>query len=205
MPTTRARLHGWIRDLHLYAGLFLGPLVLVYAVSTLMLNHALVPWGGGVDAPRDISSVRVSVPDAENSLDLAMQLREQLGMPGEVGFVRRRGSTLTFPIESPGRTANVRFDFTSGVATVEEQHTGVWNGLIYLHRMPGPHNANIRGNWIVTRLWGWFADATVYLVLFLSVSGVYLWTALKADRKAGLLFLGAGVLSFVAVIAAIVA
>jgi hypothetical protein len=71
--------------------------------------------------------------------------------------------------------------------------------------MPGPHNANIRGNWPFTRLWGWLADTTVYLLLFLSATGVYLWTALRAERRAGLVVLGAGALSFAVIVAALVA
>jgi hypothetical protein len=40
------------------------------------------------------------------------------------------------------------------------------------------------------------ADATVYLVLFISFSGIYLWYVLRAERAVGLLLLGAGALSF---------
>lgn len=71
--------------------------------------------------------------------------------------------------------------------------------------MPGPHNVNIRGNWIFTRIWGWLAGGTVYLLLFLSASGIYLWTAFKAERRTGLILLGSGVLSLMAIILAIVA
>ncbi|MEO8624768.1 MAG: hypothetical protein ABI625_27035, partial [bacterium] len=107
--------------------------------------------------------------------------------------------------ETPGHVATVDVDLSAGTATIQQQSTGVWNALIYLHKMPGPHNASVRGNWLVTRLWGWTADVAVYLVLFLTASGVYLWTVLRADRRTGLAFLGAGLLSFVAIIVAIVA
>jgi hypothetical protein len=36
------------------------------------------------------------------------------------------------------------------------------------------------------------------------VSGVYLWTVLRADRRTGLIFLGAGVVSFFSLLFAIV-
>jgi len=38
--------------------------------------------------------------------------------------------------------------------------------MIYLHKMPGQHNAAVRGNWVWMQLWRWLADSTVYLVLF---------------------------------------
>ena len=200
-------LYRWTRDLHLYTGLFVGPFVLVFAGSAILLNHAYLPWTARTAAPPDTQTVRVSVQDSDNSLDVASQVRRQIGVSGEIGFVNRsRGGTrVTFPIETPTRTTTVRVDLNAGVATIAHKDHGVWEASIYLHRMPGPHNANIRGNWVITRLWGWLADATVYLVLFLTASGVYLWTVLKADRRTGLIFLGAGMLSFTVIVVAIVA
>jgi hypothetical protein len=77
--------------------------------------------------------------------------------------------------------------------------------MLYLHRMPGPHNASVRGNWVYMRLWGWLADASVYLILFATASGIYLWIALRTERRIGLIFLGSGAVAFGVVIAALVA
>ena len=197
----------WTRDAHLYAGLFISPFVLVYAVSAVLLNHAIMPWGGRSALPAERRTVRVAVGDNENSLSVATQVRQQIGVPGEIGFVSRKPGSqrVTFPIETPGHTTSVRVDLSTGVATIEHKKTGVWDGVVYLHKMPGPHNVSIRGNWIFTRIWGWVADGTVYLLLFLSASGIYLWTAFKAERRTGLILLGSGVLSLMAIILAIVA
>jgi hypothetical protein len=195
------------RDLHLYVGLFLSPFVLVYAVSAILLNHAALPWGHRAGPPVESRTIRVAVVDGENSLDVAAQVRRQIGVRGEIGFVSRTPGSprLSFPIETPGRTTRVRVDLAAGTATVERRDSGVWDALIYLHKMPGPHNASVRGNWPFTRLWGWLADGAVYALLFLSASGVYLWTALRADRRTGMVFLGAGVLSFALLALAVVA
>ena len=211
MPATtaasRSSLYRRIRDLHLYAGLFASPFVLVYAVSVVLLNHAYLPWGGRDGATVESRTVGVSVHDTGDGLAVAKQVRAQIGVRGEIGFVSRKPGSprLSFPIETPGQVTSVRVDLATGVATVERKATGVWDATITLHEMPGPHNAKIRGNWVFTKLWGWLADATVYLLLFLSATGVYLWTVLKAQRRAGLLFLGAGALSFVAIVVGIVA
>jgi hypothetical protein len=204
--STSKTVYRWTRDLHCYAGLFLSPFLLVYALSTVFLNHAFLPWGERRVAVETKSAVRLSLPQSENSLDLAKSVRRELGIVGEIGYVnyRPKDSRLSFPIERPGHAANVRVDLATMMATVESRETGVWDGLIYLHRMPGPHNVAIRGNWIITRYWGWLADVTVYLLLFLTASGVYLWTVLKADRRTGLLFLGSGVAAFVALVGVIV-
>ena len=207
-PSRRARrFYPGTRNLHLYLGLFVSPFVLVYAVSAIQLNHSLMPWGGRGAPSTDRRVVRVVVTDAADGLAVAAQVRRQVGIAGEIGYVNRKpgGTRVSFPLESPGRTTQVKVDLATGIATIEQKDTGVWDALIYLHKMPGPHNANIRGNWLFTRLWGWLADATVYLLLFLTASGVYLWTILKADRRTGLRVLAAGVLSFLALVVAIVA
>lgn len=79
------RVYGSIPDLHLYVGLFLSPFVLLYAASAVFLNHAYMPWGG-LDAPRTAAaqSVRVQVRDTDDGLEVARQLREQLGIRGEI-------------------------------------------------------------------------------------------------------------------------
>ena len=194
------------RSLHLYVGLFLSPFVLVYAVSAVLLNHAYLPWGGSAAPLARVEPVVVAVHDSEDGLAMARQVRDQLGIRGEIGYVsRKQGSQqLNFPIETPGSVTRVRVDLVTGTATAERKDTGVWDASIYLHKTPGPHNVKFRGNWVFMRLWGWVADATVYLLLFLSATGIYLWTVLKAQRRTGLVFLGAGALSFIALVAGIV-
>ena len=192
------RFYRTTRDLHLYLGLFISPVLLVYAISVVLLNHAYLPWGGEEGAEVATRTVRVAVPDEENSLELAKRIREQIGASAEIGYVNlnREKQQLSFPLEKPGERAMVKVDLATRVAEIETRETGVWDAVIYLHKMPGPHNVAIRGNWVYTRLWGWVADATVYLTLFLTATGVYLWALLKAERRAGLLLLGTGALSF---------
>lgn len=193
------------RDLHLYAGLFVSPFVLVYAISAVILNHTVVPWGGE-GAPVETRTVNVRIAQDTNSLMVARQLRDQLGVPGEIGFVtrNRRNQRISFPIETPGVTTSIRVDLSTGVATLERKATGMWSGLVYLHKIPGPHNVNVRGNWMATKAWGWAADASVYLLLFVSASGIYLWGVLRAERKAGFVFLGAGAVTFFLLLGSIV-
>jgi hypothetical protein len=44
--------------------------------------------------------------------------------------------------------------------------------------------------------WRWLADTTACLILFISVSGIYLWYVLRAERRVGFVLLFAGALSF---------
>lgn len=197
-------MYRWTRNLHLYVGLFMSPFLLIYAVSVILLNHPARPAAGQL--PTRASETTVRITDQENSLDLAKDIRGQLGLTGEIGYVNRNRERqrLSFPIDLPGRKTVVRVDLATGGARIERTETGIGDAMNYLHKMPGPHNVAIRGNSLFMSAWRWLADATVYLVLFLSASGVYLWLVLKAERKAGLLVLGAGMATLVGLLMAIV-
>lgn len=192
----------WTRDLHLCFGLFVSPFVLLFAVSTLMFNHTWRPGEAGetVRGPE----LPVEIPEGAEGIEQAKAVMRQLGVSGEIQNLFRRKERLTVPIMAPGRRATVRVDLARGVATVEAQETGFWDGLLYLHKSPGPHVAAIRGNWVFTRIWRWMADSVVCLVLFISASGIYMWIVLKAERRVGLVMAGAGCLSFFALVWAVV-
>ena len=58
-------------------------------------------------------------------------------------------------------------------------------------------------------VWSWWwrvlADATAYLMLFLTVSGIYLWVALKTERRVGLVLMLAGAITFWGLVYAVTA
>jgi hypothetical protein len=197
----------WIRDLHLYFGLFISPFVLVFSVSVLFLNHAKIDPNGWTDVHSQAVRVPSGLETAQGpaAIALAKQVLAQVGVTGEIGFTRvvRNTHHFVFPVSRPGLEANVDLDINAGTAVVSRRRTGLLEALGYLHKMPGPHNANIRGNWIWTQVWRPFTDATIYLTLFISVSGLYMWYVLKAERRIGLALLTAGAASFFGMIYAV--
>jgi hypothetical protein len=123
---------------------------------------------------------------------------DRLGVQGEVGWVQHfpKQHRLVIPVTVPGRVTTVTLDVTKREASIERRTTGLADAVVVLHMSPGQHLADIRKNWIYMRVWSWLADATVYLVLFLTASGLYLWYVLRAERRIGIGLLVAGVLSF---------
>ena len=110
----------------------------------------------------------------------------------------------SFPVSIAGRESAIDVDLDARSATVIRRRMNLWESLAYLHKMPGPHNVAIRGNWVGIELWRWLADATIYLLLFISITGVYLWWAINAERRIGLTLLTAGVVTLVAAVYVIV-
>ena len=197
------------RDLHLYFGLFLSPFLLVFALSVVFLVHSWIP-GGSLQQPSRTAG-GLAIPTGLDHLTgraQATALRgvlDQLGVSGEIGFIRSdpKAHRLTVPVVVPGHEPTVELNLETRSATVSKRNTGIWDAMVFLHKMPGPHNANIRVNSFYMRLWKWFADAAAYLLLFIITSGIYLWAVLRAERRIGLALLAAGAFSFFGVVYAL--
>ena len=202
-------LYRWLRDLHLYFGLFISPFLLLFAASVFYLNHGKLV--AGAEAPVETYRDLV-VPDGfdrlkgREAVDRAAAILPQLRVSGEIGYLRYVAKTrhVIFPVSKAGSEATVDVDLDARTATVKRRSMNVMESLSYLHKMPGPHNVAIRGNWIGTGIWRLFADATIYLLLFISLSGVYLWFAIKAERRIGFAVLTAGAFTFAGLVYAVI-
>ena len=202
-------LYRWLRDLHLYFGLFISPFILLFAVSVFYLNHGKLIAG---DQPPAETYRDLSLPDGfdrlkgREAVDRAAAILPQVRVAGEIGFLRyvAKDRHLIFPVSKAGAESTVDVDLDGRTATVRRRAMNLWESLSYLHKMPGPHNVAIRGNWIGIGIWRLFADATIYLILFISLSGVYLWWAIKAERRIGFALLVAGAFTFVGLVYAVI-
>lgn len=205
------RFYAIIRDLHLYLGLFFAPFVLVFSISTFFLVHAWIPTAEEPPGPpRTAQSVALAANIESLSgrarVDALRSVLDGIGVSGEMSFIRHDPKThrLVIPVMVPGRETTVEIDLQSRTAAVTQRETGLLDALVTLHKSPGPHLADIRMNWWPMRAWRWFADGTVYLILFISVSGIYLWAVLRSERRPGLAILAAGASSFLAIVYALI-
>jgi len=199
----RGRVYRLIRDLHQYVGLFSSPFVLVFSITVFFLVHAWLPRLAPENSNTRVVSDLPLPGDLQTLsgrplIDALKPTLEKADVHGEVGFIRHmvKEEKLIIPVTIPGRETIVSISLASRDATIVTRGTGLAEALVTLHKFPGPHGPNIRMNWFYMKAWRWIADATVYLILFISVSGIYLWYVLRAERKAGFILLFAGALSF---------
>ena len=170
------------------------------------MNHPEIPLSGS--AVRQ-STVSVQIPPGLEHLkgmargEKVKEIMRRLSIKGEVSFIRAKDRYLMVPVEKPGREITLNLNPQNNTAIIQRRNTGLWDAMDYLHKSPGPHLADVRGNWVYTRNWKRTVDAVVYLLLFISASGIYLRAVLKAERRAGLIILGAGITSFMGVIYAL--
>ncbi len=191
-----------MRYAHLYAGLFISPFIVLFALTAVFFNHALSP--SAASDTRYTKGVRLQFDPAMDNLPLAREILQQLGIRGEIMFVGRNPGSMYIPVVRPDEKIIVNVDFATREANVQRERQGLYEALLYMHKSPGPHVAAIRGNWWLTRLWGSLADCTVLLTLFLTVSGVYLWFMSGLQRRSGLILSAAGCILFMSFIALLV-
>lgn len=197
------------RDLHLYIGLFLSPFVLIFAVSVFFLVHPKRSPQENRPPDRIASDLPVSVEierlSGREQVAALRPVLEVMDVHGEVDFIRRipKENRLVFPVRVPGHETVVDLNLVQRTAAISERATGLTDAVVHLHKMPGPHNVNVRGNSAYVRVWRWLADVTTYGLLFLTLSGLYLWAVLRAERRVGLALLCAGGISFFGLVYAI--
>ena len=199
----RGRFYRLIRDLHLYLGLFSSPFVLVFAISVFFLVHTWLPKIAPETANTRVVSALPLPGDLQTLsgrplIDALKPSLEKADVHGEVGFVRRmvKEEKLIIPVTIPGRETIVTISIASRDASIVTRETGLADAMATLHRSPGEHAPAIRMNWFYMTAWRGMADTTAYLILLISVSGIYLWHVLRAERRVGFVLLVAGALSF---------
>jgi hypothetical protein len=181
----------------------MSPFVLVFAISVFFLVHVWLPKIGAVTSNTRVVSAlplptNVLTFSGQSLIDALRPSLEKAGVQGDVGFVRHlvKEDQFVVPITIPGRQTTVTIGIASRQATIVTRETGLADALVTLHKFPGPHTPNFRMNWFYMKAWSCMSDATVYLIMFISISGVYLWYVLRNERKVGFILLSAGALSF---------
>lgn len=187
------RYHAYVRTLHLYFGLFISPIVLIFSISVLVLNHAqyfndLRPKQTRGPMQKHLEHFQVRSSD----LLTAKSIIQELEINGEIDWITKTDTTFSFPVTKPGSGKWISLSLKTGMVDITENDAGIFKATVYLHTMPGPHNAAMRGNSFFMKVWRILTDAFVYIVLFLSVTGVFLWYFLKPERTLGIYMLAAG-------------
>lgn len=187
-----------VQNLHLYCGLFISPFVIIFGVSVLVLNHiSMVNKASPVKTIFERKLKLNSIPYDSTDLGTGKAISHLLGIEGEIDHVFKGKDNLSIGIIRPGLETNVKVNTLNDSVFIKQEEKGVLRATSYLHKMPGPHLAMFRKNAVFMKIWGKLADGTVYTILFLTASGIFLWYFLKVERKMGLYAISLGALLFI--------
>ena len=128
--------------------------------------------------------------------DFSTDIIKKLGIKGEIDYVSQNDNQISFPVILPGLTTKIKINKQTKEVLITRKEEGSLRATNFLHKMPGPHNVKLRGNSLFMQNWKIVADLVVYILLFLSASGIFLWYFLKAERKLGWVAIIFGAISF---------
>ncbi|MBI5767819.1 MAG: hypothetical protein HZA93_08480 [Verrucomicrobia bacterium] len=171
------RFKTWNQKFHIYLGLYFLVFLWLFAVSGLLLNHA---WGFTdfwSKRQQSTSDHPIAPPQASDDLGRARDLMRQLNLAGELEWTTTQATPgrFDFRVARPGRTVEVKADFTKGTATLQEIRVNGWGVFRTLHTFTGVRANDPRAerDWSLTKLWSLSMDAlAVGLIALVATSAV---------------------------------
>lgn len=173
-----------MRLLHIHVSMFALVLMLLYAVSGMILNHA--DSLGGESSKPTTSTLQIA-PDLTAS-QAASAIRTAAALRGHLESTDETTDELRLVFARPGYRAEAVVQRTTGNTELTIEDRGVASLLNDLHR--GQH---VRGVWRVV------TDAAAVILALLAVTGLILWWSLPVRRKWGTLWLVLGTAALVIV------
>ena len=187
-----------IRRTHMYLALFLAPWMLIYALSTMAMNHRQAfreYYGGDLEAwePERETQFDGTFPEDASSRMVAEQILSALEMEGSY-FVRKDGESGRYIIyrNFPIIPKRITFDPASGNLSIDRQEFRTPVFLEEMHRRRG-----YRAGLILENAWAVSVDLVIIAMVFRVASGLWMWWELRAARKWGAIFGIAGMALFV--------
>jgi hypothetical protein len=182
----------------MFSALLLGPWMVMYALSTLVMAHrASVNAFYRTKSPalvtdRELDYSR-SFPTNVTREEVAQQILHDLGLDGAHSVSGgRNGTPLVIQRQRALPQRRVTFDASKGKLVIEREEFRASTFLERLHRRRGysqPYAAD--------DAWGVTVDVAVVAMAFWSLSGIWLAWELKTTRRWGAVALLLGVGSFV--------
>jgi hypothetical protein len=183
----------FVRRVHMFTGLFLGPWMLMYALSTLVMAHrewvtSFYPTKAPTWATERVLDYTRSFPATASRDEIARQIVQDLGLEGRHNVSGGRdGKPLMINRQHALTARRISFDAAAQKIAIEREKFRTSTFLERMHRRRGydqPYG--------LEDAWGLTVDVAVVAMVFWSLSGIWLWWELKPTRRWGALSLAAG-------------
>src|SRR5262245_12658697 len=181
-----------LRRSHMYLALFLFPWVLMYALSTLAMNHRaffVARYGSG---PPPFALERTMIydgvfPEGAALRTISTQILSALDLDGAHGVTRRKDGAVVInrnDLTTPRRVTYTPSDHT---VVVERMAGGPNAFLERFHRRRG-----YATGYRLDTIWAVTVDLFIAGMVFWALSGIWMWWEMKVTRKFGLSAMLAG-------------
>jgi hypothetical protein len=187
----------YIRRTHMYLALFLAPWMLMYAVSTVVMNHRgyfVEKYGAG---PAPYVTERRMVydgvfPETSPPSVIARELLRTLDLDGSHVVNHQRDGTIVIQRNDLVTPRRVTYEPGSRLLLVEKQESrpnGFWERF---HRRRGSSSG-----YALDTIWGVSIDIVIAAMVFWTLSGAWMCWELKATRRLGAVAILSGLSLFV--------
>jgi hypothetical protein len=185
-----------VRRSHLYLALFLAPWVLMYALSTLVMNHRahFVEKYGRGPAPwvkeRELA-YQGTLPDQASPRDAARQILDSVDLDGAHNVNRRPDGTLVITRQDLLTPRRVTYTPGTRQLLIERAESRPNALLERFHRRRGYNTG-----YLLDTVWAVSVDVVIAALIFWAVSGLWMWWEMNATRLVGAVGALAGVALF---------
>jgi hypothetical protein len=194
-----------ILNIHTYGGLLCFSYLILLGISTLNFNHpfsftkppgSTQTWAQNMALPTlqktdGAPEPRASQIRKQNNLAVLHALGSFGGPSSTTQGQWIDADTYHAHIIRPGKEYDVDARPASGTATITQTRSNIWALIRDLHGLSETYPESP-----LATTWGWYTNLSTIVVIFAGISGVYLWTARRRERRLGLTLLGAaGVVS----------
>jgi len=167
----------WVMQLHIYGGLFFFGFLIVFALSSLLLNHKpLFLWQGSTTSAWDQPLSGIS--QYADPWKRAAIVQDQVGVGGRVLHpVITKAGDLNFDVARPGRRYTMHV--TGNSAHIDEYRAGLVETLTEMHGVRPTNNS------IWLNLWAWYQIIGALALVGSAITGVFLWAIRPRERIVG--------------------
>jgi hypothetical protein len=177
----------------MYLALFLTPWVLMYALSTMAMNHREFfrgLYGGPIVLyqKEEERAYPATLPEGASPEAVAEQVLTYLGLEGTHGARRNPGSSnITIVRQDPIVPRRITYFPGESKLLVEKEVFRMPAFLERMHRRRGyDHDIALEDSWAFS------VDLVIVAMIFWVLSGLWMWWELSATRRLGAIFGAAG-------------
>jgi len=186
-----------LRRIHLYLALFLTPWILMYAASTVVMNHRvqlLRMYGGpppSMVPEREQAYDGVFPPEATPK-QVAQQILMSLDLEGSFNANRRaRDGAIVINRLDPVTPRRITYEPAAKKVVIERLP---WDSRAYLERMH--RRRGYQFDPVLDDAWAVSVDLFIVAVVFWVLSGIWMWWELKHTRRWGAIAIATGIALF---------
>jgi hypothetical protein len=176
-----------VRRIHMYLALFLAPWMLMYALSTIVMNHRgwfIEKYGRGpvpFEKERELT-YNGSFPENAEPKHIAMQVLASLDLEGAHGVNRRKDGAVVINRQDLVLPRRITYTPADNKVVVEKMEYRTNAFLERFHRRRG-----YQTGYALDTVWAVTVDLVIVAMVFWVLSGLWMWWEMKVTRVLGAL------------------